>query len=264
MPWKNRYIGNPLLTGILNLFFRSGISDAHCGLRAIRKDAFLKLRLTGSGMEFASEMVIKAALMKLRMAEVPATLSPDLRERPPHLRPWRDGWRHLRYLFMLSPTWLFGVPALTALMLAVMLLSGSAIEYFRPGSMRFIGDYWTILGGAAFSVGHLCLVMMLAGQLYALKAGYRHATRLTDLCRRLLTLETMLLMGLGAIALGCGILSVVWLQWVERGYTPAASVFLPVVGTLCISVGVQTALGGFLMAIISGNEAKFLLDSEGR
>ena len=91
MPWKNRYIGNPALTGILALFFRSGISDAHCGLRAIRKEAFERLKLTGSGMEFASEMVIKAALLKLKMTEVPATLSPDLRARPPHLRPWRDG-----------------------------------------------------------------------------------------------------------------------------------------------------------------------------
>jgi glycosyltransferase involved in cell wall biosynthesis len=111
MPWKNRHIGNPVLTGILNLLFRSGISDAHCGLRAIRKQAFAELRLTGTGMEFASEMVIKAALRKQRMEEVPARLLADLRDRPPHLRPWRDGWRHLRYLFMLSPARVFGVPA---------------------------------------------------------------------------------------------------------------------------------------------------------
>ncbi|MEL7486502.1 MAG: glycosyltransferase family 2 protein, partial [Pseudomonadota bacterium] len=107
MPWKNRYIGNPVLTGILNLFFRTGVNDAHCGLRAITKEAFETLNLSGSGMEFASEMVIKAALKKLPMTQAPATLSKDLRDRPPHLRPWRDGWRHLRYLLMLSPTWLF-------------------------------------------------------------------------------------------------------------------------------------------------------------
>src|SRR5262249_6892931 len=92
MPWKNRYIGNPLLTGILNLFFRSGIGDAHCGLRAIRAGAYAELGLRGDGMEFASEMVIKASLRKMRIDEVPATLSRDLRDRPPHLRPWRDGW----------------------------------------------------------------------------------------------------------------------------------------------------------------------------
>ena len=118
MPWKNRYIGNPILTGILNLFFRSGVSDAHCGLRAITRDAFRSLRLSGTGMEFASEMVIKASLKKFRIAEVPATLAKDLRDRPPHLRPWRDGWRHLRYLLMLSPTWVFGVPGIVATCLA--------------------------------------------------------------------------------------------------------------------------------------------------
>jgi hypothetical protein len=123
MPWKNRHIGNPGLTGVLNLFFRSGIGDAHCGLRAIRKEAFERLGLSGTGMEFASEMVIKAALLKLRIAEVPATLSPDLRERAPHLRPWRDGWRHLRYLFMLSPTWVFGVPGIAALGLSALIFA---------------------------------------------------------------------------------------------------------------------------------------------
>ena len=112
MPWKNRYIGNPILTGILNLLFGAGISDAHCGLRALTKPCFERLELTGSGMEFASEMVIKAALKGERIVERPATLSPDLRDRAPHLRPWRDGWRHLRYLFMLSPFWLFAAPAL--------------------------------------------------------------------------------------------------------------------------------------------------------
>ena len=98
------YIGNPILTGVLNLFFRAGIDDAHCGLRAFTKSSFEQLKLSGTGMEFASEMIIKATLLHLRIDEVPATLSKDLRQRPPHLRPWRDGWRHLRYLMMLSPS----------------------------------------------------------------------------------------------------------------------------------------------------------------
>ena len=103
MPWKNRYIGNPVLTFVLNLFFDAGVDDAHCGLRALTKDCFQRLALSGSGMEFASEMIIKAALKRQKIAETPVTLRCDLRDRPPHLRPWRDGWRHLRYLLMLSP-----------------------------------------------------------------------------------------------------------------------------------------------------------------
>jgi len=98
MPWKNRYIGNPVLTSILNMFFCARIDDAHCGLRAITKEAFNELGLSSTGMEFASEMIVKAALRKIRIDQTRATLSVDLRQRPPHLRPWRDGWRHLRYL----------------------------------------------------------------------------------------------------------------------------------------------------------------------
>src|ERR1044071_5715221 len=148
MPWKNRYIGNPILTGILNVLFNSKIDDAHCGLRALTREAFERLRLNGSGMEFASEMVIKASLLHFRIAEVPVTLSPDLRDRAPHLRPWRDGWRHLRYLFMLSPIWSFIIPAAVVGLLSFLILSISACEWIgltAPGG--FFGNYWTILAG---------------------------------------------------------------------------------------------------------------------
>jgi glycosyltransferase involved in cell wall biosynthesis len=100
MPWLHRYVGNPVLTGILNLFFHTPIHDAHCGLRGFRKDAYERLHLTTPGMEFASEMVVKASLHKQIMSEVPTTLSPDGRDRPPHLRSFRDGWRHLRFLVL--------------------------------------------------------------------------------------------------------------------------------------------------------------------
>src|SRR5205823_12621455 len=111
MPWLHRRIGNPILTGILNLFFRSPIRDAHCGLRGFRKDAYEQLDLTAPGMGFASEMVVKACLHKQKISEVPTTLSPDGRDRPPHLRSFRDGWRHLRFLLLMCPLWLFRVPS---------------------------------------------------------------------------------------------------------------------------------------------------------
>lgn len=110
MPWKNRYIGNPVLTWIGRALFRCPAKDFHCGLRGFRKSAFLRMDLRTTGMEFASEMVIKANLMKMRIAEVPTTLSRDGRSRPPHLRPWRDGWRHLRFMLLFSPRWLFVIP----------------------------------------------------------------------------------------------------------------------------------------------------------
>ncbi len=110
MPWKNRYIGNPILTWIGRMLFKCPARDFHCGLRGFRKDAFIRMDLRTSGMEFASEMVIKANLFDMRIAEVPITLSKDGRSRPPHLRPWRDGWRHLRFMLLFSPRWLFFIP----------------------------------------------------------------------------------------------------------------------------------------------------------
>ncbi len=112
MPWQNRYIGNPVLTWIGRFLFYCPVGDFHCGLRAFSKGAFLKMDLRTTGMEFASEMVIKATLMKMKIVEVPTTLSPDGRSRPPHLRPYRDGWRHLRFMLLFSPNWLFLYPGL--------------------------------------------------------------------------------------------------------------------------------------------------------
>src|SRR5690606_11826515 len=156
---------NPVLTGILNLLFRVGIDDAHCGLRALTREAFERLRLRGSGMEFASEMIIKAALLKLRIAETPATLSPDLRDRAPHLRPWRDGWRHLRYLFMLSPIWSFIAPAFAIGCLSIAALTISALEWagVTPAG-GFFGNYWTILAGAGLTLAHLAVLMGVTAQ----------------------------------------------------------------------------------------------------
>jgi glycosyltransferase involved in cell wall biosynthesis len=115
MPWKNRYIGNPFLTRVGRSLFRIDARDFHCGLRAVTKDAFRRMDLRTTGMEFASEMVIKASILGLRVTEVPTTLSRDGRSRPPHLRPWRDGWRHLRFMLLFSPRWLFVIPGLVLL-----------------------------------------------------------------------------------------------------------------------------------------------------
>lgn len=113
MPWKNRFIGNPFLSWLGRKLFRCSIGDFHCGFRGFRKDAFERMDLRTTGMEFASEMIIKANLFGMRIAEVPTVLSKDGRSRPPHLRPWRDGWRHLRFMMLFSPKWLFIIPGLS-------------------------------------------------------------------------------------------------------------------------------------------------------
>jgi glycosyltransferase involved in cell wall biosynthesis len=129
MPWKNRYIGNPVLTWVGRVLFRCPAKDFHCGIRGYTREAFERMDLRTTGMEFASEMVIKATVLGLKITEVPTTLSKDGRSRPPHLRPWRDGWRHLRFMLLFSPRWLFLVPgsvlSLVSLVAYVALLIGT-------------------------------------------------------------------------------------------------------------------------------------------
>jgi glycosyltransferase involved in cell wall biosynthesis len=258
MPWKNRYIGNPVLTGILNVFFRPGISDAHCGLRAIRKHTLEELQLSGSGMEFASEMVIKAALKGVRIVETPAKLLPDLRDRAPHLRPWRDGWRHLRYLFMLSPTWLFGVPATLGALVALTVLTLVALNAIGLVSAPFLGNYWTILAAGILTLSHMAGILAVAARIYGVKQGYRKPSGRWNATRRWLTLESMLLSGIALIGGGVAILSAVAFAWQSRDFSAARSVVAPVFGTLLLTLGMQNFLGGFLLAIVGGNEASLM------
>jgi len=257
MPWKNRYIGNPALTGILNLFFRSGIDDAHCGLRAITREAFFELDLTGDGMEFASEMIVKASLKKIRIDQTPATLSVDLRQRPPHLRPWRDGWRHLRYLLMYSPTWLFGVPGLLAMACAVFVL-GSASTY-SLGIMHGVSMYgtsWTIIAGFLFTVGHFCLIMAVATNFYGVRRGYRRLHPWLDRLSQTITLESALLAGIVMMIMALAWLGKITLGWSSHGYVALPSILPLTLAAVLGTLGIQIALGAFLLAIIADNNGR--------
>src|SRR5690606_29974875 len=225
-PWKNCYIGNPALTGILNLLFQAGIDAAHCGLRALTRDAFERLGLRGAGMEFASDLIIKAALLNLRIAAVPVTLSRDLRDRPPHLRPWRDGWRHLRCLFMLSPIWSFILPAGAIGGFSLLVLTFAALEWICVTPQGgFFGSYWTILAGAGVTLAHLAVLMGVTAQFYGVRSGYRRPGRITGLLAPLLTLETMLIAGFLSLAAGGAALAGVVVYWSTHGFEAIRSVF---------------------------------------
>jgi hypothetical protein len=260
MPWKNRYIGNPLLTGVLNLFFRSGIDDAHCGLRAIRKTSYAQLGLTSDGMEFASEMVIKASLRKLRIDQVAATLSPDLRDRAPHLRPLRDGWRHLRYLFMLSPTWAFGVPAALIAALGMLILTIATLHAMGLIHTSSFGESWTVIGAMLVSGGHLGMIMALATHLHACRAGSSPPARWIFSLNRLLSLESFILSGIALV--GAALVGIITIAgyWSSIHYQPLTTVLPVVIASLLGSIGIQTVFAGFLLAVISGHQADFLSD----
>ncbi|HEY3638934.1 MAG TPA: glycosyltransferase [Rhizomicrobium sp.] len=258
MPWKNRYIGNPVLTGILNLFFRSGIDDAHCGLRAITKEAFDELGLSGPGMEFASEMVVKASLKNIRIDQTPASLSVDLRQRPPHLRPWRDGWRHLRYLLMLSPTWLFGFPALLAIVSATLILGIATL--FSLGVLQGLspfGTSWMLIAGYLFTLGHFALLMALATHFYGVRRGYRDLHPWLEKLSDTFTLENALLTGAAMVMASIIAFGVIGIHWSSSGFEALPSILPLTLAAVLGTVGVQTALGGFLLAIIADHSAQF-------
>jgi hypothetical protein len=258
MPWKNRYIGNPVLTGILNLFFRAGISDAHSGLRAIRKDSFVGLGLSGAGMEFASEMVIKAALKRLRIAETPEKLLPDLRDRAPHLRPWRDGWRHLRYLFMLSPTWVFGVPGLAAFCAGMTILAVALLRSLGLTGPTPFGESWIVVGALLSSVGHMAGLMAVASHLYGVRAGYRLPKSWLRAGQRLLTLESCVIAGLALMTGSMAAMAAIAVYWGAGSFAALPSILPVALAGVAGTIGLQTLFGGFLLAVIGGNEASFV------
>jgi glycosyltransferase involved in cell wall biosynthesis len=171
MPALHRYLGNPVLSFVGRLFFGSKIGDFHCGLRAFRKDSITRLGLQTGGMEFASEMVVKATLAKYDIREVPTTLSPDGRSRAPHLNTWRDGWRHLRFLMLYSPRWLFLIPGL--LLMTLGLITGVALSTgpVRIGEIAF--DVDTLVGAsAALVIGFQAVLFALLTKVYAMEEGF--------------------------------------------------------------------------------------------
>jgi len=254
MPWKNRYLGNPLLTGVLNLFFRSGISDAHCGLRAITRHAFEAMRLNSPGMEFASEMVVKATLLGLKTTEVPVHLHRDGRDRPPHLRPWRDGWRHLKFLLMLSPFWLYVLPSALLMLFSAclfgVLLMTPPRQVFHIGPIWF-GDHWMILAGGLLQVGYSGLVLGAATCVSSVRQGYRKMTRSLGWIARVATVEHAVAAG-GVLCLaGASVLGHVFIRWGESSFGRLQETRPMVLATTLLLMGVQTVFGGFLLAILA-------------
>lgn len=258
MPWLNRHIGNPVLTGILNALFHSGLSDAHCGLRAFSKAAFERLNPSSRGMEFASEMLIKATLLGQRRTEVPITLRPDGRDRPPHLRPLRDGWRHLRYLMMLSPLGLFLFPGVfllaTGVAIFAMLLSVPPGRVFMLGGI-WIGDHWLALATALVVTGHLSLILATSATLVGIQSGYRKASRLLRWLYGASKLEHMLLAAAVFGISGLLILADVAASWAALDFGALGMHRQVAVAASLLILAVQTFFGGFLLGIIAGNEA---------
>ena len=250
MPPLHRYLGNPVLSGIGQLFFRPGIGDFHCGLRGFDAERIRALDLQTTGMEFASEMVVKASLARYRIEEVPTTLSKDGRSRPPHLRSWHDGWRHLRFLMLFAPRWLFVFPGLIAFVFGGLAVAVLAFGGVRVGGIGF--DVTTMVYASAICVlGYQSLLFFWLTKLYATQEGFLPAS---DRYKRIVaawSAERGLLVGLAIFIAGAvvGIFQVARWGTVNFGPQDAVEVVrVAVPSALGIMLGFQT----ILMSLFSG------------
>ena len=255
MPWSHRMIGNPLLSGLGKLFFRWPISDAHCGLRAFRRDAYEHMNLRSTGMEFASEMIVKATLLNLSITEIPTTLKPDGRSRPPHLRSFRDGWRHLKFLLLFSPRWLFFYPGL------ILELIGLIIFFWLlpgPRTLASIGmtiDIHTLLVAAmAILVGEQLMAFALFARAFADSYGYHPPSPLIENVMRFLNLERGIVIGIVTAMIGLILLGYATWQWGIAGFgtrDPSITMRIIIPGTLLILLGIQTIFTSFFLSILT-------------
>jgi glycosyltransferase involved in cell wall biosynthesis len=252
MPWKHRWIGNPVLTTLGRIFFRSPVGDFHCGLRGFRKDAFERMELQTTGMEFASEMVIKSTLLGLKITEVPITLHKDGRSRPPHLRSWRDGWRHLRFMLLFSPLWLFLIPG--TLMALTGLVTGAAlyVRPFRIGGVEF--DIHTLLASACLcTLGYQLIIFALFTKTFAITQGLHPRYRPLEWAWKYVNLEIGLV--LGAVLLAAGLLVATlaldaWRAAEFRTLEPRQVMRQMIPAVTLLTVGAQTIFASFFLSIL--------------
>jgi len=252
MPWKNRWIGNPALSLIGRLFFRTPIHDFHCGMRAFTKAAYQQMDLKTTGMEFASEMVMKATLKSMQVAEVPITLYPDGRSRPPHLKAWRDGWRHLRFMLIYSPRWLFLAPGVALCVLGLFLSALLAASPVR-------------IGGVSLDVGTLAITSMLIvigiqlvafaffTKVFAIGEGLLPDDPRFSRLFRYMTLERGLTVGILIGLAGVILLIRAFTIWGEAGYgalSYAENLSRLIPAVTCIVVAMQVVFSSFFLSVL--------------
>jgi glycosyltransferase involved in cell wall biosynthesis len=253
MPPLHQYFGNPALTRLGRLFFRNrNVGDFYCGLRGFRKQAYERMGLRTTGMEFATEMVVKATLLKMRVAEVPTTLSPDGRSRPPHLRTWRDGWRTLRFFLLYSPRWLFLYPGLGLMLLGTLLGA-----WLLPGPRTVAAvtfDVHTLLYAAVFVLlGFQAIAFAVFTKLFAISEGLHPPDPTLDKAFRYITLEVGLLAGALLILAGLGVSVYAVGFWQSRHFGPldyAQTLRLVIPASLFLTLGGQTVFASFFLSVL--------------
>jgi glycosyltransferase involved in cell wall biosynthesis len=247
MPWLHRWVGNPGLTWFLNLLFRTGVGDTHCGMRGFRREALARLRLQMPGMELASELVIKNALAGHRIEEIPITLWPDGRDRPPHLRSFRDGWRHLRFMLMCSPTFLFVLPGLLLTVLGVLAIPATILAGYGVFTDVF-GPVFQYTASMVCLGGFHLLVFGFLAKLYAQQVNPIFRDPRAEKLARFFTVDRGLLLGLAMILAALAVGLPVFVHWCRTLEVPSPGLWI-FAGTLFM-LGLETIFTAFLVGIL--------------
>jgi glycosyltransferase involved in cell wall biosynthesis len=252
MPPLHRYLGNPVLSFLGRALFHAPIGDFHCGIRAFRKDAYGRLDLRTTGMEFASEMVVKSSLLGQTISEVPTTLKKDGRSRPPHLKTWRDGWRHLRFLLMYSPRWLFLYPGLTLMFVGLGLMAW-LLPAERPLGHMNLGVDTLAYMSAAVLLGFQLVFFGVAAKVFAISEGLLPQDESFERWFRYITLETGLLCGVLLVLVGIGIAVSSVVSWSHTGYGPLPPVQMmrrTLPAMLSLMLGTEICFASFFLSLL--------------
>lgn len=258
MPPLHRYLGNPVLSFLGRLFFHIPLGDFHCGLRGFSRDAILGLRLQTTGMEFASEMIVRASLEGLDISEVPTTLKPDGRSRPPHLKTWRDGWRHLKFLLMFSPRWLYAIPggALTGLGLvgSLLLLQGPV----EIGGVVF--DLKSFVAACLITlIGMQVLTFGALATVHAVMAGLLPPNGRTEMLARYCRTDELARVALGLLVAGGAVFGYAVMKWAETNFGAFVDPLMPrlvTAGLTLVALGIQVGFAAFLFGILELKSAR--------
>lgn len=253
MPFLHRYLGNPALSFMARLFFKSDIGDFHCGLRGFRKSSILSLDLQTTGMEFASEMVVKAVMRRLTIAEVPTVLRPDGRSRPPHLRTWSDGWRHLKFLLLYSPKWLFFYPGVTATALGALISLPLLFGSVQVGRVRL--DINTLMYASLLTIiGVQSALFSLFTYVFGVNSNLLPPDPVTDKFLKRIGLEQGLILGFLMILLGLASSLGAVVYWGENRFgdiDPTLSMRLVIPGAVLFTLGFEILFASFFISILN-------------
>lgn len=253
MPFLHRHLGTPVLTGIMNLLFGTGIGDTNCGMRGLSKEAFSRMGLKADGMEFATEMIVKASLLKMRITEVPCDLHRDARDRPPHLRRWRDGWRHLRFMLMFSPTGTFLVPGLAFAVIGAVGLGGLTLrDVFCAGSWPWLSSRHMLSALLFWLMGAGILSLGVVAQEADYREDYDGGDRLIAFMHRVFSLEKGLILGSALVVIGGTVLAYMPLSYYTDAF-PRGSDLLrldaAILAIAAVLTGVQCVFTSFALGV---------------